>query len=83
MYNYNELLFDSPIPFIIAKYKDNNLKIIHKNTKFEDLNYNDIENNNDIKILIDLALESNSKEIDIKYIDKVYNILAKKYQKKK
>lgn len=78
MYNYNELLFDSPIPFIIAKYKDNNLKIIHKNTKFEDLNYNDIENNNDIKVLIDLALESNSKEMDIKYIDKVYNILAKK-----
>lgn len=80
MYNYNELLFDSPIPFIIAKYEDNNLDIIHKNTKFEDLDYNcsDIENNNDIKMLIDLSLESKFKEIDIKHLDKEYSLLGKK-----
>lgn len=80
MYNYNELLFDSPIPFIIAKYEDNNLKIIHKNTKFEDLNYNcsDIENNNDIKMLINLSLNSKFNEIDIKHLDKEYRLLSKK-----
>lgn len=80
MYNYSELLFDSPIPFIIVRCENNNLEIIHKNTKFDNLNYDlsYIENNKDIKNLINLPLEPEYKEIDIKYLDREYTILAKK-----
>lgn len=80
MCNCNELLFESPIQFIIAEYVDNNFSIKKNNIDDDRLiyNLNGIENNESIKQIVKITLERDLYEEDIDYLDNRYKLFCNK-----